>query len=264
MSKVWVLMQKEWSEVFRNKFVLFTVLFLPLLFTAIPLVMLNAVRGAGGDAAALGLGEISGQLAAFCEGLAPGDCGQYFVLAQFMPLFLIMPVMIPITIASYSIVGEKTTRTLEPLLATPIRTVELLAGKGLAAAIPAVLATWLSYTIFVVGALWMGLSDAMIAKFFDALWMVAILVVGPLLALAGVSIAVMISSRTTDPRVAEQVSGLFVLPVVGLIVAQTTGLIFLDRTLILWIAFVLVVLDLVLLFFATQLFQREHILTRWK
>jgi hypothetical protein len=64
--------------------------------------------------------------------------------------------------------------------------------------------------------------------------------------------------------VAEQISGLFVLPIVGLIVAQTTGLIYLNRVLILWIAFVMVVLDLVLLFFATRLFQRENILTRWK
>jgi hypothetical protein len=47
-------------------------------------------------------------------------------------------------------------------------------------------------------------------------------------------------------------------------VAQTTGLIFLNRSLILWIAFLMVVLDLVLLFFATRLFQRENILTRWK
>jgi ABC-2 type transport system permease protein len=175
-----------------------------------------------------------------------------------------MPVIIPITIASYSIVGEKTTRTLEPLLATPIKTAELLAGKGLAAAIPAVAATWIGFALFVIGGLLMGLSRDVAARFFDPLWMVAIFVVGPLLALAGVSIAVMISSRTSDPRVAEQISGLFVLPIVGLIVAQTTGLIFLNRSLILWIAFLMVVLDLVLLFFATRLFQRENILTRWK
>ena len=263
MNKISAMVLKEWSEVFRNKFVLFTVLFVPLLMTAIPLVMLNAISGTDG-VEALGLNMSDEQVAVLCGDLSSADCGQFVIISQFMPLFLMMPVMIPITIASYSIVGEKTTRTLEPLLASPITTVELLAGKGLAAALPAVAATWISFLVFVIGARLIGVSPALIGKFFDALWMVAIFVVGPLLALAGVSIAVMISSRTTDPRVAEQISGLFVLPIVGLIVAQTTGLIFLNRELILWIAFVLVVLDAVLLYFASRLFQREHILTRWK
>jgi ABC-2 type transport system permease protein len=179
-------------------------------------------------------------------------------------MFLMLPVLIPITIASYSIVGEKTTRTLEPLLATPITTYELLAGKGLAAALPAILATWLGFLAFVVGAIWLKVDPAVVEKFFDPLWLIAILVVGPLLALAAVSIAVMISSRTSDPRVAEQISGLFILPLVGLLVAQTTGAVFLTRTAIVWIAFFMAIIDAVLLAFAVQLFQRETILTRWK
>ena len=40
MSKVWVIVRKEWSEVFKNKMVLFAVAFLPLLFTAMPLGIL--------------------------------------------------------------------------------------------------------------------------------------------------------------------------------------------------------------------------------
>jgi ABC-2 type transport system permease protein len=263
MNKISAMVLKEWSEVFRNKFVLFTVLFVPLLMTAIPLVMLNAVAGADGMES-LGLNAAGDQLQALCGDLQGGDCGQFVIISQFMPLFLMMPVMIPVTIASYSIVGEKTTRTLEPLLASPITTIELLAGKGLAAALPAVAATWISFLVFVIGARIMGVSAELVGKFFDPLWAVAIFLVGPLLALAGVSIAVMISSRTNDPRVAEQISGLFVLPIVALIVAQTSGLIFLNRELILWIAFVMVVLDAVLLYFASRLFQREHILTRWK
>lgn len=263
MDKVRYLIGKEWSEVFRNKFVLFTVILVPLLFTAIPLVMLNGIKGAT-SLDEFGLAEAMEQFSGLCEGLSATECNEYIIVSQFMPLFLMMPVMIPMTIASYSIVGEKSTRTLEPLLATPITTGELLAGKGLAAALPAIGATWIAYGVFAVGATIMGLSEALVLKFFDPMWLLAIFLVGPLLALGGVSIAVMVSSRTTDPRVAEQISGVFVLPIVGLIVAQTTGLIFIDRTLVLWFAFVMIVLDVVLLFFATRLFQREHILTRWK
>ena len=67
---------------------------------------------------------------------------QIYLINEFLLLFMMMPLIIPITIAAYSIVGEKTTRSLEPLLATPITTAELLIGKGLAAAIPAIAATW--------------------------------------------------------------------------------------------------------------------------
>ncbi len=263
MDKIRALVAKEWAEVFRNRFVVFAVAFMPLVLTAIPLLILYSLA-AGGEGPGLPLDDISLQLSALCEGLPASACGQYVIVTQFMPMFLIMPVIIPITIASYSIVGEKTTRTLEPLLATPITTLELLLGKGFAAALPAILATWGSFFIFVIGALVMGLQQAVIDKFFDPLWLLAILLVGPLLAVAAVSLAVMISSRTSEPRVAEQISGLLILPIVGLVVAQTTGFILLDTALILWIVLFLTLLDAGLIFFAIQLFQRESILTRWK
>ena len=60
------------------------------------------------------------------------------------------------------------------------------------------------------------------------------------------------------------VSAVFVLPVVGLFVAQSLGLIFINEQIILWMAAILLVLDIGLLAFAKQLFQRETILTRWK
>ena len=192
------------------------------------------------------------------------ECMQYFIVSQFMLLFMMVPMIVPITFASYSIVGEKSTRTLEPLLATPISTIELLAGKALAATLPAIAATWLSFLLYAIGTLIMAVSPAVTAKLFDGLWLTAIFVVGPLLSIAGVSIAVMISSRVSDPRVAEQISAVFVLPIIGLFVGQSTGLIFINEKIILWMAAGLVILDVALMAMATQLFQRETILTRWK
>jgi ABC-2 type transport system permease protein len=151
-----------------------------------------------------------------------------------------------------------------PLLATPITTIELLVGKALAASIPAVIATWLSFLLYMVGAVFLAVSPGVLKKLFDPLWLSAIFVVGPLLALAGVSLAVMISSRVTDPRVAEQISAVFVLPILGLFVAQSAGLVFVNEQLILWMVVGLLILDVGLFAFASQLFQRESILTRWK
>ena len=74
----------------------------------------------------------------------------------------------------------------------------------------------------------------------------------------------MVSSRVNDPRVAEQLSALVVLPIVALMVGQISGAILLNLQLMTVIALGLVAVDAALLFFATQLFQRETILTRWK
>ncbi len=263
MEKIQVIIGKEWAEVFRNRFVFFAVGFLPILFTALPLIILYGMRAVG-DVNEFADLDVPPQFEALCGGLAGVDCAQYFLISQFILLFMLLPVIIPVTIASYSVVGEKTTRTLEPLLATPVRTVELLAGKALAAVIPAVLATWIGFVAFALGTRVLTGSPAVMARLFDPLWLSAVLVVGPLLAVASVNIAMMVSSRVNDPRVAEQLSVLVILPLVGLFIGQATGLILINARLILWMAAALVLIDAGLLWFATQLFQRETILTRWK
>lgn len=263
MKRVRVLIAKEWEEVFRNRIVLFTVAFLPLLLTGLPLGILYAMREAG-DLGGMSTVDMPAEFATLCGGLSGAECGQYFLVSQFMLLFMMLPLIIPATIASYSIVGEKTTRTLEPLLATPVTDLELLAGKGLAAAIPAILATWGAFLVYAIGARLLAISPAVVARLADPLWLLTVFLLGPLLALAAVSAAVMISSRVNDPRAAEQLSSLVILPLLLLFFGQISGLFLLNASLILWMAGGLVIIDGGLLAFAMQLFQRESILTRWK
>lgn len=263
MNRIKAIVAKEWREVFKNKFVIFTVSFLPLMITALPLITLYFAGGSD-DFSGLNMADLPPQFASLCGDLSGGECMLYYLVTQFILLFMMVPVIIPMTIASYSIVGEKTTRTLEPLLATPVSTLEILIGKGLAGVIPAVVSTWAGYLIYAAGARIMVGNPTVVSKLFDPLWMIAIFLVGPLLSLFGVSISVMISSRVNDPRVAEQISGIFVLPVVGLFIGQMTGLILINEQFILVMAGVLAVLDAVLFYFAVQVFQRETILSRWK
>ncbi len=263
MDKIWIIMRKEWAEVFKNRFVYFTVAFLPLVLTALPLIMLYATSSSG-DLSGLSATDIPGRFTVLCGEMSEGECGQYFLVSQFMLFFMLMPLAIPVTIASYSIVGEKTTRTLEPVLATPVTTLELLAGKALAAAIPGVGVTWIGFIIFAFGARLIATSPVVVARLTDPLWLMAIFVVGPLLAIASVSVAVMVSSRANDPRVAEQLSMLVILPLLAVFFGQIAGFFFINERLILWMAAVLALIDIGLLAFATQLFQRETILTRWK
>ncbi len=265
MKKIRTIISKEWAEVFKNRLVLFTVAFLPIVLTAIPLLMLAVMNSLGGD---MGMEDLSttGSLDAFtarCGGLSEMDCGILYLLDLFTMMFMILPVAIPVTIAAYSIVGEKATRSLEPLLATPITTTELLAGKALAAVIPAILVTWIAYLIYLIGVRLM-VKPAIFGLVLDPLWIVAVFVVAPLLTLLSVSFALMVSSRVSDPRVAEQASTLVILPLIMIIVGQSVGLFILSQELVLLFGLILLALDAILLYLNVKLFERETILTRWK
>jgi ABC-2 type transport system permease protein len=261
MAKTWTIISKEWAEVFKNRLVLFTVIFLPLIFVALPLISLAMMAGVEGDS--LGSGDEFGFNEAACIGLAESECVQVYMLDIFTLLFMILPISIPVTIAAYSIVGEKTNHSLEPLLATPITTGELLAGKGLAAAVPAIVATWMSFLLYLIGVRIIA-SPAVFSHLLDPLWLVAVFVVGPLLTILAVCTAIIVSSRVTDPRVAEQLSAVVILPIILLLVGQSMGLIILERQIIVLGALLVAVADVVLLFVAMKAFQRETILTKWK
>lgn len=65
--------------------------------------------------------------------------------------FIILAAIIPVAVASYSIVGEKLEKTLEPLLATPLTDGEIILGKTLSVFIPCILATYLGAVVFMIG-----------------------------------------------------------------------------------------------------------------
>lgn len=262
MHKIKTIIKKEWAEVFKNRMVLFTVIFLPLLLTALPLIILGVTRSSG---ATNMNSELPSQMSALCPaGMNSGDCFQVSLVSQFMLMFMILPLAIPATISAYSIVGEKTTRSLEPLLATPITTEELLIGKGLAAAIPAILATYAAFIIYAIGAWILTPNKAVFLAMMDARWLVAIFIVGPLMAILAITISMMISSRVNDPRVAEQLSMMVILPVLAVFFGQISGLFIVNRQFVSLMAFILVVIDAIMIYLAVRVFQREAILTRWR
>jgi ABC-2 type transport system permease protein len=266
MNKIKTIIRKEWAEVFRNRLVIFTVVFLPLMMTAIPLGVIYSTRG---TTSATGNG-INSQLPpamaqSMCSNnLSGADCFQVFMVSEFMMLFMLVPVAIPVTIAAYSIVGEKTTRSLEPLLATPITTMELLVGKCLAAVIPAILATYGAFGIFALGTWIIVANKMLLMALLDVRWLIAIFIVGPLLAILAVAFSLMVSSRVNDPRVAEQISMVMILPVLGGFFGQVAGLFILNKEIISVVAIVMLALDVLMVYLATRVFQREQILTRWK
>jgi ABC-2 type transport system permease protein len=265
-SRVRAVIGKELFEIRKSRTLLFT-LFLPPLFLALlPIVVMAAAGGQMAADSSTNLSQIARYYAlspAF-RNFTPDELAQWVVLEEFLMLYLIMPIIIPITIAAYSIIGEKQSRSLEPLLATPVRTEELLLGKSIAGIIPAVLATWAAYLIFLLGTRSVVMSPRVLAAAFSPTWIFAMLILVPLLALLSMSMGVMISSRVNDTRAAQQIGGMLVIPIVALGIAQTAGFVLLNAATFIGGSALIALLDVVLLKAATRLFQRETILTRWK
>jgi len=262
MNRIRTLIDKEWAEVFKNKLVLMTVGFLPLVFVVLPLVQLALTRQVDPSE----MNDAPGNIARICalQGLSAAECLQGYLANSFMVFFLLMPLAIPVTIASYSIVGEKTTHSLEPLLATPTSTAEIILGKALAAVLPAIAATWLSFAVFVVGARFFVVSDRVYALLTHPMWLVAMAFVAPLLTVCSVSVAIVISSRVNDPRAAEQLGTLVMMPLLVLFFTQIMGLFALDLTSMALIGVAMLAVDAGLVALGVKLFQRETILTRWR
>jgi len=259
------IIDKEWAEVFKNRMVLYTMIFLPLIFTILPLVMLYFTSQGMTNMGGVNTADVPVEFLSACsEDMTGGECMQIYVVNQFLLLFMMMPVIIPVTIAAYSIVGEKTTHSLEPLLATPITTFELLAGKSLAAALPAILVGWVSFGLFLLALPLIGVTRPVINYISGPTWLLAVLVAGPLMAIASVNLAIFVSSRVNDPRTAEQISSLFILPILGLLFAQLAGLIVINVMVMLSFIGGMVLVDIGMVYLGTTIFQRETILTRWK
>jgi ABC-2 type transport system permease protein len=103
-----------------------------------------------------------------------------------------------------------------------------------------------------------------VSALFAPVWLLAVLLVGPLLAVLSVNFCLMVSSRVNDPRVAEQLSTVVVLPLLVLFFGQIAGIVLVNRQMMLLLSLGLAALDVILLLLDARLFQRESILVHWR
>ena len=252
---------REFFEIVRNRLLLLSILVPPVLLTAVPLAI---VAIAGGDSR-LTSAAIAQLLVTHPEwsDLSPVQVFQALVLGQFLITALILPGYIPLAIASYSIVGEKQARSLEAVLATPIRTSELLTGKALAALIPGVAAAWTAYAVMLIfSALLFGTRLAGVIT--TPTWLAAVFALGPAIGLVSVTAGILVSSRVNDPRAAQQIGAVILLPIIGITVLQASGNVLIGPAEYLAGAAIVTIVGLVGLRIGTVVFGRESILTRWK
>ncbi|HET7494756.1 MAG TPA: ABC transporter permease [Candidatus Limnocylindrales bacterium] len=259
---VLTILRRETTEIVRNRLLLVTILIPPILLTVVPLVVGGAV---GGGERALPPELMRAILAQKPEwaSFTPRELTGAFTVQQFLAFFLLMPAYIPLSIATFSIIGEKQARSLEPVLAAPIKTAELLAGKAIAALVPGVLTGWVTYVVFVLLAS-LVYGARLLGVVTDASWLAGVFLLGPAVGLSSVVAGVIVSSRVNDPRVAQQIGGVIIVPVIAIVLVQATGTVLVGASGYMVLAAIVLLVSLVGLRIGVRLFDREAILTRWR
>jgi ABC-2 type transport system permease protein len=178
--------------------------------------------------------------------------------------FTLIPTIIPTVVASYTIVGEKLNRSLEPLLATPTTDLELLLGKSASIFIPSVLVTWLAFVPFVFIVDFFTYPVFQYNPLPNNVFLIGVYLLAPLLCILSILCNVIVSSKVSDVRSAQQIGSLVVMPFIALLVIILLGMAELNVWTMLFFALVVVLTDLLVLFLALRIFRREEILVKWK
>jgi len=195
--------------------------------------------------------------------LDPAGQAQALVLQHFLMFSLIVPVLGSLSLAAQAVIGEKQARALEPLLATPLTTTELLVAKAMAPFGLSMLLMLASFGVYLGGmALW-GERGVWQTLFWPRTLLLYGLL-GPLVSWTALMLAAIVSSRVNDARTAQQLGGFIILPITGLFVGQLVGQFLLGMPALLMAALAIVLANLALTWVGVRVFQRETILMRWK
>jgi ABC-2 type transport system permease protein len=262
--RVLALLGKEWLDLMRNPGALVPVLVVGVIALVLPFVIAIGIPAwtdsrLGDDSDLLRVSDVIGAPAQLDDDARV----QFFLLQQFLLLFLLTPITGAMALAAHSIVGEKQARTLEPLLATPLTTTELLVAKVLGALWPSLGVSFVCLVLYFGGMAWLALPGVAVAML-NTRTLLLILLISPAAALVGLQAALIVSSRVNDARTAQQVGVLLIVPITALLVAQFMGAFWLSSGLLLVIGAGLIGIWLLLVLVSVRLFHRETILTRWR
>lgn len=263
--------RKDLKEVFANRTVWAPVLILPLIFVVfMPALLILLPQKLPQTPTNLPPDLIPRLLsnlpAGITEILTPLPVAQQISLLMvstlFAPMFLIIPLMLASIIGANSFAGEKERKTLEALLYTPATDGELLLGKMMASVIPTVLMAWVSFAMYAVVVNVASWPLVQRIWFPTPAWWPLMLWVTPAVAVLGMGLTVVISSKVSTFMEANQLSGVSVILVLGLMVGQISGLLFLGVGAALLVGTLIWALDAGLIALAIKTFSRSSLMTR--
>lgn len=228
--------RKELRDYRRNRFIMATMVITPVVFMIGPMITIFAIPA---SAAAKAI-----------------DAG----IGVSMLYLTLIPALVPAVVSSYAVVGEREQGTLEPVLTTPVRREELLIGKALAAFIPTVVISYAMYGIFLIAAGVFAHQNVQSAVF-QAPRILAQVLFTPLLAGWAIWAGIAVSTRTSDVRVAQQLSTLASLPPLAVTSLFGFGVIHPTLRLALVLGVVLLIIDVQAYRVVSALFDRERLVT---
>ncbi|MBA7559077.1 hypothetical protein ES695_20150 [Candidatus Atribacteria bacterium 1244-E10-H5-B2] len=260
MKNAAVIFKKEIKEVIRNKNIWMPILIITAIFSIVmPLVLILGSGSILKDEDTINfINKMFGQVGDPLKVLIG------FALKQLLIFLLILPAMVPSLIAPSSVIMEKENNTLEPLLATPIKTSELLLGKSLTAMVPAFVISTINFiilTIVVDTAAFIKLGYVPLPTME---WVIVAFLLSPILSFILTMASIIVSSKSTDIRAAQGIGSVIILPIYLVIGLQLAGFFLLNITYLLIGCLILLVICPLVLRLAIKIFNRENILTRWK
>lgn len=264
MSRFRTLLMKELIDLKRNRAALVPVLIVTLMSFMLPLtimVLIPAMTGhrLGDDADLVRVSMVVGA----SKEMPESGRVQLFLFQQFLMLFLLTPITGAMALAAHAVVGEKQAHTLEPLLATPITTIELLLAKVLGALIPTMAISMAGLALY-FAVMPLVAEPGVLQAMLGARTILLVVLVGPMAALVSLQAAILISSRVNDARTAQQFGVLIIVPLTGVLIAQFTGSLWLSATALGIVGIALFGVWILLTLFSVVMFERESILTRWR
>ncbi|PLT33892.1 ABC transporter permease subunit [Bacillus sp. V5-8f] len=181
----------------------------------------------------------------------------FFMNFMLIPFFLMPAIIHSMVTASNSFAGEKERKTLETLLFAPISVYDLFLGKVLASLIPTLLITYTCFIInmIVVNIISFKALDSIL--FLNAAWLLFMFWVIPALVIFNILLNILVSARVKSFQEAQQFGGIMILPIVGIIISQASGLFFLSPVILFLIGIVLFVCNLFLLKIIARFNQRN-------
>jgi len=270
IGMVMLIFKKDWREIRRNWQILLPMVAIPFLISVLLPTLVIVIPGLSHastyplENSTAMIRSLPGHVREELAGMTPWQVLIYVMsLYFFAPFFLIIPIMASSVIASDSFAGEKERKTIEALLATPISDSELLLGKALVSFVPAMIVTLASFAIYsiVIDLFSFPIFQGRLL-FPNLAWTILILGVAPTVALTGIGLTIMISTKAKGFREAQQISGILLLPVLMMIFGQISGVIVFGPIMLGALAAIFALVDLVVFYVGVKLFRRERILSR--
>ncbi|PLR96748.1 ABC transporter permease subunit [Bacillus sp. T33-2] len=181
----------------------------------------------------------------------------FFLNFMLIPFFLMAAIVNSLVTSSNSFAGEKERNTLETLLFAPISIIDLFLGKVLASLIPSLLITFGTYIINIAVVNLIAFPFFGEILFVNATWLLLMFWVMPALVLFNIVLNVFVSANVKSFQEAQQFGGIMILPVVGIIISQASGLFFLSPLILFLVGTGLLIGNIFLLKIITKFNQRN-------